>query len=119
MSDLIVLVSIISIIVSFVFSGEMDTIRFKPDKAWLQSDFWLGKGKYDSKNRNWFLKYIGSMLSDGWHLCKFIRVYFILIPATFLFLILLGWNTSYFLLWNFITYTFGGMIFEISYSKFI
>lgn len=93
----------------------MDTIRFNPDNAWSQSDFWLGRGKYAPQNRTWFLKYIGSMLSGGWHLCKFVRIYFIVIPISILAMQYYGINIYWIPLFNFIPYVFGGMVFELSY----
>jgi len=113
-----IIICIISLIVTGYANSEMDTIQFRPDKAFSKSDFWLNKGKFIPQNRTWFLKNIGSMFSDGWHLMKFIRVFSVCIPFTFLLMEYYKIDLTWYwvVLVNFAPYTLIGSIFEIGYA---
>lgn len=56
-------------IISAIAKSECDTIRFKPQQAWYQNDWWLGKRPLSQ--RNWWFKYPLSFAWDGWHLMEF------------------------------------------------
>lgn len=98
----------ISLIIAGIFNGEMDTIRYTPEEAWFQSNFWL---------RNlWktgiFRKTFGFMTLDGWHFCKGIMIYSMLYPAAFL----LTGNIIWALLIDIPLMMFLGIWFELSYN---
>jgi len=92
-------------IISAIAKSETDTIKFKSNKAWLQSDFWLGKK--DIKNRSWLFKYPLSFLWDGWHLVDSVRV------LCLCSIVVLSLGIDYY--YAIALYVMHGVIFETSY----
>lgn len=98
----------ICLILAGIFNSEMDTIKFKPTKAWFQTHFWL---------RNlylvgWFRKTFGFFTLDGWHLCKGLMIYSLLYPAAYL----ITGNIFWAMLLDIPLMMFLGGIFELSYE---
>jgi len=67
-----IIIALTALLFAAIFNSEMDTIKFRPQQAWSQSDWWL-RNKWDKYN--WWLKVPFSFLSDGWHFCKGVQEY--------------------------------------------
>lgn len=111
-SELFTLLYMLPFIVIYAITkSETDTIRFKPEKAWYQTEFWLSEK--DTKNRSWWLKYPLSFLWDGWHLLESIKIVCMLSIAA----IGLGLVYYYAILFVISFYLIHGLIFEAFYQN--
>ena len=104
-----ILIVAICLISAGIFNSEMDTIKFRPEKAWSQSEFWL-RNLWEVK---WFRKTFGFFTLDGWHLCKGAMIYSFLFPAAFL----ITGNIFWAVLLDIPLMMFQGAIFELSYNN--
>lgn len=62
---------VITYCLSELFDSQMDTIKFRPNKAWFRSNWYL---RNNWQTKNWFLKVPLSFLNDGWHFIKMLRL---------------------------------------------
>ena len=112
---LIGIINLLLFFISAVAKSECDTIKFKPEMAWYQTDFWLGKK--DLSKRSWLFKYPLSFAWDGWHLMDSTRntclVGVLLVPYLVIFNIAWYWILLLIILW----YMIYGSIFELFYQN--
>ncbi len=98
-------------ILSELFDSQMDTIKFRPLQAWLQSEWYL-RNNWGTKN--WLLKVPFSFLNDGWHFIKGLRIVTINIIAALLLRQYLHINFILLVLGLYIVH---GIIFETFYGR--
>lgn len=114
----LVIMTIINLVlfgISAISKSECDTIRFKPEDAWYQTEFWLSNK--DAKKRSKLFKYWLSFLWDGWHLMDSTRntclTIILLMPYIVIFSIAWYWILLFIVLW----YMIYGGIFELFYQN--
>ena len=94
-----------------IAKSETDTIRFNPQKAWYQSEYWLSKK--DVSKRSWLFKYPLSFMWDGWHLLESIKIICLYIIVG----IALQLSVEYVALVVLTGYLINGLIFEYFYQN--
>lgn len=102
----------ICLIISGLADSQMDILKFQPSLSWFKSDWWQGKGKYSWDKRTWWTKNIFSMVSDGWHFLKFIRIFLICFALSYL----LSGSFVWIVIQAIILYIIIGIIFEVGYN---
>ncbi len=104
-----IILYILFLVISAIFNSQMDIIRDHPQKAWFNSGWWV---QDNWQNQPFWRKTMFSFLMDGWHFCKLIMIYFMLLPFSYC----VGVHISPWL-FNILPYAFFGGIFEIIYSR--
>ncbi len=97
-----------------ISNAGMDVLQFNPKTFVFQTDWWLIKGRFAWNERPWYTKFIFTMVSDGWHLLKFLNIISYIV-AIFLFSIEIT-NIPFLLIAIVAGYTVVGSAFEIGYN---
>lgn len=108
-----IIISLICLAVSGFFNGEMDTIKFKPQRAWFQNDWYIKA--VNKKNVSWFRNTFLFFTLDGWHLIKCFRVAFFVVPVAIMINDLYGQSVLTFILFEILLIMWQGIFFELSY----
>ncbi len=103
--------AVVLFIISSIAKSECDTIKFRPHKAWFQTDFWLERK--NPELRGFLLKYPLSFAYGGWHLMDSTRNTCYIIQIFLWFAIPYYW----FILIIVISYMLYGLIFELFYQN--
>ncbi|HPN37196.1 MAG TPA: hypothetical protein PL041_02250 [Melioribacteraceae bacterium] len=104
--------TLVLLAISAIANGAMDILQYRPSMFLFRGDWWHKRGKYAWNRRKWYTKYIFTMVSDGWHMFKFVNIFAFALAMA----VNLSNNLTCVMLVALGIYTFIGVVFEISYN---